>query len=175
MSKPPQELAPDVTPGANIIEAAEWPYPKAWSNYTLWSQSKLPDATLGMLHAQHRISRATETQTCVHRAGSSGEDRKAEEEDKFLMINHHRKKIQQKKMPLAPGSFAMLTWSWLALCSKQSCRPTTVGTAIASGPGRRHRHGMEEGGGRGQERTWGYYGGLPHFSCTPLRFACGGE
>jgi hypothetical protein len=55
MNKPPQKPAPDVTPDVNIIEACEtsavgWPYPEAWSNYTLRSQNKLPDATLDMFN-----------------------------------------------------------------------------------------------------------------------------
>jgi hypothetical protein len=66
-----------------------------------------------------------------------------------MMINHYRKKIpQQKKKLLAPVSFAVLTWSWRALRSKQSYRQKIVGSTMASGLGRRHGHGMEEGGRR---------------------------
>ena len=51
----PQDPAPNVLPDvtANIaveMTFTDWPYPEAWTNYTLWSQDKLPDATLDVFN-----------------------------------------------------------------------------------------------------------------------------
>ena len=48
-------IMPILVPGENanvLVEATwtEWPYPEAWTNYTLWSQNMLPDATLDMFN-----------------------------------------------------------------------------------------------------------------------------